>query len=151
MTKSEINEFTKRIAQSNKTQLIVITYEIIVNYIESAQNSGSDRDFIYNIQKAQQFLNDLTSALDYSYELSYDLLSLYSFANRCFVKSIARKQDCNLDTIKNMMLKLRESFEKVSREDKSGPVIKGAEPVYAGITYGKGSLNEMVPPGSTYN
>lgn len=151
MTKDEIKEFSMRIAQSNKTQLVVISYEIIVNYIESAQSSEDEKDFIFNIQKAQQFLNDLTSALDYSYEISYDLLSLYSYANRCFVKSIAKKQQCDLDTVKNMMLKLRESFEKVSKEDKSGPVIKNVEPVYAGMTYGKNSLNETVSPGSTYN
>lgn len=151
MTKDEIKEFSMRIAQSNKTQLVVISYEIIVNYIESAQSSENEKDFIFNIQKAQQFLNDLTSALDYSYEISYDLLSLYSYANSCFVKSIAKKQQCDLDTVKNMMLKLRESFEKVSKEDKSGPVIKNVEPVYAGITYGKNSLNETVSPGSTYN
>jgi len=151
MTKDEIKEFSMRIAQSNKTQLVVISYEIIVNYIESAKSSEDEKDFIFNIQKAQQFLNDLTSALDYSYEISYDLLSLYSYANRCFVKSIAKKQQCDLDTVKNMMLKLRESFEKVSKEDKSGPVIKNVEPVYAGMTYGKNSLNETVSPGSTYN
>lgn len=151
MTKDEIKEFSMRIAQSNKTQLVVISYEIIVNYIESAQSSEDEKDFIFNIQKAQQFLNDLTSALDYSYEISYDLLSLYSYANRCFAKSIAKKQQCDLDTVKNMMLKLRESFEKVSKEDKSGPVIKNVEPVYAGMTYGKNSLNETVSPGSTYN
>lgn len=151
MTKDEVNEFSKRIAQSNKTQLVVITYEIIVNYIDTAKSADSDRDFIYNLQKAQQFLNDLTSALDYSYELAYDLLGLYGFANRCITKSIARKEDCDLGTVRNMMLKLRESFEKVSREDKSGAVLKNVEPIYAGITYGPNSVDEITPPGSTYN
>lgn len=151
MTKNEINEFSKRIAQSNKTQLVVITYEIIVNYLDTAKSSENERDFIYNLQKAQQFLNDLISSLDYSYELSYDLLSLYGFANRSITKSIARNDDCDLETVKNMMLKLRDSFDKVSREDKSGAVLKNVEPVYAGITYGKNSVNEITAPGSTYN
>ena len=151
MTKDEINEFSKRIAQSNKTQLVVITYEIIVNYLDSAKASENERDFIHNLQKAQQFLNDLISSLDYSYELAYDLLSLYGFANRSITKSIARNEDCNLGTVRNMMVKLGESFEKISSEDKSGTVLKNVKPVYAGITYGKNSINEITPPGSTYN
>ena len=151
MTRDEINQFSKRIAQSNKTQLVVVTYEIIVNYLDTAVESDSDRDYIYNLQKAQQFLNNLTSALDYSYEISYDLLSLYSYANRCITMSIAKKENCDLDMVKNMMLKLKESFDKISREDESGSVMKNADTVYAGITYGKGSLNEMTEPGSTYN
>lgn len=154
MTKEEINNYSLRISQCNKTQLIAITYEIIVNYLESAfeaEKAKNEREFIYNLQKAQQFVNDLTSALDYSYEISYDLLSLYSYANKCLTKSIVRKENCDLITIRNMMNQLRDCFDKVSKEDKSGVLMKNSEPVYAGLTYGRTSLNEVAERGSTYN
>lgn len=146
MTKEEIKGFSMRISQSNKTQIVAITYEIIVNYIDSAIeafNNGDDRGFIYNLQKAQQFVNDLTSALDYSCEISYDLLSLYSFANRCLIGSIAGMKDDNLGCVKRMMQKLGKAFEEISIKDESGSVMGNADAVYAGLTYGKESLNEM--------
>ena len=50
-----------------------------------------------------------------------------------------------------MMSKLKDSFEKISNEDNSGAVMKGSGAVYAGLTYGKGDINEITDPGSTYN
>ena len=35
-----------------------------------------------------------------------------------------------------------QSFEKLSEQDDSGPVMSNAQSVYAGLTYGKGTLNE---------
>ena len=150
MTKEEIKNFSMRISQSNKTQIVVISYEIIINYIDSAIedfDKGDERGFVHNLQKAQQFVNDLTSALDYSCKISYDLLSLYSFANRCLIHSIAGKKKDNLDSVRNMMDKLRDSFDKISSQDTSGSAMENADTVYAGLTYGREALDE-VPAGN---
>ena len=40
-----------------------------------------------------------------------------------------------LDTVLSMLLKLRKSFYEVSRQDTTGPVMRNAEQVYAGLTY----------------
>lgn len=146
MTKEEIKNYSMRISQSNKTQIVVISYEIIINYINSAledYDKGDDRGFVRNLQKAQQFVNDLTSALDYSCKISYDLLSLYSFANRCIIHCIAGKKKDNLEFICDMMNRLRESFDKISSKDTSGSAMQNADTVYAGLTYGRESLDEI--------
>lgn len=154
MTKEEINEFSKRIAQSNKTQLVAVTYDIILNYINSATDSleeGSYRAYVQDLHKAQQLIDNLIASLDFKYELSYELLSLYGYANKCIAKSTVRKKNCDLNVVTDMMSKLKESFEKISNEDNSGTVMKGSGAVYAGLTYGKGDINEITDPGSTYN
>ena len=38
---------------------------------------------------------------------------------------------------------LHESFEKIAQEDTSETVMKNSQQVYAGLTYGKGTLNEV--------
>ena len=38
---------------------------------------------------------------------------------------------------------LLESFEEVARQDESGPVMENTQQIYAGLTYGKDSLNEV--------
>ena len=63
MTKEEKNVFSLRIANSSKTELIVITYDIIVNYVNAATHAYSVEDLdlvVFNLQKAKQFLNNLS-------------------------------------------------------------------------------------------
>lgn len=38
---------------------------------------------------------------------------------------------------------MKESFEEIAKQDTSGPVMENSQQVYAGLTYGKGSLNEV--------
>ena len=42
----------------------------------------------------------------------------------------------------DMIKELRESYEKISSQDTSAPIMENAQTVYAGLTYGKDSLNE---------
>ena len=44
--------------------------------------------------------------------------------------------------------KLLIGYKKVSEEDTSGPVMKNTQQVYAGLTYGRGTLNEMYVNGN---
>ena len=147
MDKEKIKEFSMRISQSNRTQIVVITYEIIINYLDSGKvclDNNNVTEFVFNIKKARQFVNQLSSALDFRYNISYELMSLYMFANECLVKSEVKREDVNLDTVRNMMVKLKEAFEKVSEQDKSGMAIQGGEKVYAGLTYGKNAKGTVV-------
>ena len=41
-----------------------------------------------------------------------------------------------------MLKKLQKSFEELSKTDTSGKAFKNAQEVYAGLTYGRGTLNE---------
>ena len=45
-----------------------------------------------------------------------------------------------------------ESFEQVAKQDTSGAVMANTQQIYAGLTYGKGTLNEvsMSLDGNTY-
>ncbi len=147
MTKSELKDFSLRIAASSKTGLVVITYDIIINYINSAKVSLENEDideFRFNLKKAKQFIDDLSSNLDMRFEISYNLMQLYVYANDCILKSGIEKDTQKLDSIIEMMLKLKDSFEEVSKSDMSGKMMNPNEQVYAGLTYGPNSqLDEI--------
>lgn len=148
MTKEEMKGYSLRITQSSKSQLVVITYEIIVNYLNAANEAfkaGRTEDFIFNIKKAKHFVDNLISSLDLTYQLSLELLSIYLFINRSLVEAIVKKKDSQIEKLVCIMDKLRAGFEEISKEDKSGPVIKDAPKVYAGLTYSKDKLNEYTP------
>ena len=54
-----------------------------------------------------------------------------------------QKQPELLDGVAEIFEKLLTGYQKVSEEDTSGPVMKNTQQVYAGLTYGRGTLNEM--------
>ena len=148
MTKEEKNVFSLRIANSSKTELIVITYDIIVNYLDAATHAYAVEDLdlvVFNLQKAKQFLNNLSSCLNFEYGISYELMNLYIYINNCLVRDITKRKPESVEIIKSVIDKLRESFDTVSEQDTSGRVMKNSERVYVGYTYGRTStLNEVI-------
>lgn len=146
MTKEDIRDFSMKITQCSKTGLVVITYEIIENYLNSAIECHKKMDiegFRFNIKKAKQFLNDLSSSLDFNYKISFDLMSLYMFINNRLVSASVRKSVDLLDECLNIISSLKSAFGKIEGEDKRGKVMPNSDQVYVGLTYGKGSkLNE---------
>ena len=58
MTKEDISVFSIRIAQGSKTDLVVITYEIIIKYLETAKIEFQDENkdkFLFNIKNTPLF------------------------------------------------------------------------------------------------
>ena len=50
--------------------------------------------------------------------------------------------------IKLLIEKLKKGFEEVAKQDNSPAVMEHTETIYAGLTYGKDSLNETVDIGN---
>ena len=147
MTREEIQGFTAKISQCNRTELVVISYDIMKVYIRDAKKALAAEDeklFIWNIKKAKSMLEELMNALDFNYpQVTNNLMSLYLFIQSRFNKCIFKKQDVNLDVVVRIVDKLQAGFAEVAKEDTSGPVMENTATIYAGITYGKGTLNEM--------
>ena len=145
MTKEEINEYSYRVTQASKTELIVIMYEMAGNYMRDAVAAFDVEDFeLYrdNLKKAQRVINKLSASLDMNIRISKDLFGLYLYMNNTIVKASIRKDKEELEMIMLMLDKLGSAFEKVSVEDISGPVMKNTQQVYAGLTYSNDGLNE---------
>ncbi len=147
MTNDELKVFQARVVASSKSELIGITYEIIINYLETAKISYRTEkieEFIFNVKKARQVLNNLSSSLDFHYELSNQLMSIYMFMTKSFSRAIAKKDSSEIDADIRMLNKLKDAFNQVAQQDKSGSAMNNGEIVYAGLTYGRNSLNEFV-------
>lgn len=146
MKQEELNAYSVRVTQANKTQLVVITYEVILNSIVSAKEAYKNQDwFAYNkdLKRAQKLLNELMGALDFKFRLSFELMSLYQFCGTCIVKGMYQKTVNELDTVEGVISRLQAAFEIVAKQDLSAPVMQNTQAIYAGLTYGKHSLNEV--------
>lgn len=146
MTKEEIQIYTRRITNGNRTDLVVTTYDIILTYFHDARSALSTKNeeqFIWNLKKATDFINELIHALDCQYQLGKDLLVLYRYIQDIITQCIRKKSADKLDSAEKVITKLKSSFAEVAKQDHSGPVIQHGGQVYAGITYGRGTLNEL--------
>lgn len=145
MTKDLIQAYTTRITQASKTELIVIIYEIILEDMKAAKLSYQDSDiesYTKELKHGQRFLNELMGTLNYKYNLSYALLRLYIFVNKTIITAIYKKAPDKLDEAEIVLEKLYNAFKEISKDDTSGPVMQNTQQLYAGLTYGKGVLNE---------
>lgn len=147
MTKQKLKDYGIKVSQASRTELVVIMYDIATEYLDDAldaYNAGNTDSFRQYLRKAKNFINELSSSLDMKYQVSSQLFSIYLFMNNALIRADIRNDVSEIDRIKMMLIKLRNSFDKVSREDNSGPVMTNSDQVYAGLTYSKESLNENV-------
>ena len=145
MTKEYKQQFTLRITQANKTELIVILYEIVLAYMEDAEsalNQGDITEFREALRKVRICFGELIASLNLEYELAARLLSLYLYCNRELTKADIRKTKEPLVHINSVISKLLAAYRELAGQDKSGPVMQNSQTVYAGLTYGKNSLSE---------
>lgn len=144
MNKDSIQAYSKRIAQANRSQLVVITYEIIIEYMSDAQRVFAEdrKKFEHALSKAQDFLKELIVSLDFEYKVSQELMSIYIFVNKMLIEAKQKNSIENMPRVQKIMEDLLESFRKVSEQDVSNPVMQNIQKVYAGLTYGKNDINE---------
>lgn len=138
--------YTARISQANKSELVVIIYELMLDSIRLAKEGFQKGDLELadrELKRAQGFLQEMRGSLDFQYEISAKLASLYRYVNEQLIQSIVKRKAVNLDTCEKVLKGLMESFEEVAKQDHSAPVMENTQQVYAGLTYGKGSLNEV--------
>lgn len=145
MKKEDIQTFTARVTQASKSELIVILYEMVLTEIKQAKEAYEHTDmdtFDRELKKAQKYVSELMSGLDYQYAVSYDLMSLYLYVSKRIVTAIMKRLPASLDSAEVVLNRLLTGFEGVSKADSSGPMMRNTQQVYAGLTYGKGTLNE---------
>ncbi|MBQ8591562.1 MAG: flagellar protein FliS [Lachnospiraceae bacterium] len=144
MVKELKQEYTRRITQANKTQLIVILYEMFLTYTKDAREvcAESRIEFRENIRKARGCLDELMASLDFEYEISMNLLQLYLYANRELIHADIRNNPKRLDEADKVIRGLHEAYVQLAALDTSAPVMENTQTIYAGLTYGKNTLTE---------
>lgn len=147
MTKELKQEYTLRITQANKTQLITILYEMVLIYIDEAEAALSEDDraeYKSAIRKIRGCMNELTASLNLEYDLAQNLLQLYLYVNRELVQASVHNEKENLEHIRLVIGELQKAYKKIENQDVSGPVMGNTQTVYAGLTYGRNTLTENI-------
>lgn len=147
MTKELKQEYTLRITQANKTQLITILYEMVILYVDEAEDAlaaGDKVAYKSAIRKIRGCMNELTASLHFEYELARNLLQLYLYVNRELVKASSHYDKDSLEHVRLVIGQLRDAYAQIESRDTSGPVMGNTQTVYAGLTYGRNTLTENI-------
>lgn len=145
MDKEQIVDFNRRISQSNRSELVVIMYDIFFAYTADAKmasEQGAHGDYKDAIHSAQAVLDRLMAALNFEYPVSRDLYKLYQFSKRELARALYENRLEGVLEAEKILKKLRASFVEVAAQDTSGPLMSNTQQVVAGMTYGRGSLTE---------
>lgn len=154
MNQEQRKEYTARVAQANRSELVVIIYELFLLAMDEAEKAfqkGELSEGVKEVKRAEGFLQELMGSLDHRYAIAEELMRLYRYVYEQLIFSVIRRKMVNGETVREVMSKLKEAFIEVAKQDHSGPVMENTQQIYAGLTYGKGSLNEVLLTGNEYN
>lgn len=145
MTKEQIQEFTRRTTQENHSGLILVLCDIVRTYTNDALTAyaaGDSDGYMTNVEAARRAHNELMDCFDAANYHGRKVLSVLRYIYGQYVISAIKREPIDLDRCMEMLDSLRVSFEHLHSIDPEGPVMKNTHQVYAGLTYGKGMLNE---------
>ena len=145
MENSVKQEFTRRLSQCNGGALIVIMYDIVFSYMDDAKaahNDGNYATYKEAVKKAQAGIEQLKDALNFKYEISKELFSLYVYSSNALAKAIYQNRLDGILEAEKVLKNLYAGFCEAAKSDTSGPLMCNTQQVYAGITYGRNDLNE---------
>ena len=145
MTKEQKQEFTRRIAQANKTELVIILYDIFLTYAQDALDAANQVDignYHTYIKRAKDTIAELMQSINPESSIAGNYRSLYGFMLRQLTRADSSKETELIRQIQTMVLSMKDAYKKVCEKDQSAPVMDNAQTVYAGLTYGRGELNE---------
>ncbi len=149
MTKEAVTTYTMQITQANSSKLLCIAYSIWLDFAHDVTTYYEKQDFDaykQSLKKLQKVNQEIINMLSRENAVAQDVKTIHFFANRKIVDSILKKEPVELDRLIVMMEKLKLAFEEISKQDFDEPLMQNTQQVYAGLTYGRGTLNESMDP-----
>ncbi len=145
MTSEIKRQFTFRISQANPTEMIVILYEMTLQYLSDAAESAQQKNYAEyreNVRRARNCVSELLQSLHMEYEPAGALRQLYLYCIRRLSQAEVRWHTELLQETAGIITPLRDAYRQIAPQNTAGPVMKNTQTVYAGLTYGKNTLTE---------
>ncbi len=143
-----------RILNANDTQLVELLYEGFIATSKSAIDHIENKD-IENLTRAankdREILTELLATLDGNSEIANNLRQLYIYLNKLVTEAEVKRDKSKLEEAIRVATPLYEAWKELGdKEDTELSNIQSANTsvkmpsIVAGMTYGKGQLNDYV-------
>ncbi len=135
-------DFMRRISQANATGLVVILYDMFLTYTDDALASKPrEAAFMSAVSHARQVLIELRRSLHMEHDIARRTYEIYRYVDRRLSMAQVRREAEPVKEVQGFMQRLRDAYAEAVKGDTSEPLMKNAETVYAGMTYGKTDIN----------
>ncbi|MBR3526013.1 MAG: flagellar protein FliS [Lachnospiraceae bacterium] len=145
MTDEVKQGFIMRISQANKSRLVEIVYDMFLSYTrEALAQDAKSESYHRAVSHARGCLSELIDSVhreSEAAELAANYYNLYRFAERQLILADLRRDPELLKEPLSIMQRLRDAWAEVAKQDKSAPLMKNTDVVYAGMTYGPGDVS----------
>ena len=114
MDREAIKTYSYRISQATRSELVVIVYDIIRDYLKDAVSTSDNAVFKEKLHMAMRGIDQLITGLDMQYELSGNLYVLYNYMKRTLIGAQVSYDKNVVNSIYDMLGQLRQSFRACS-------------------------------------
>lgn len=118
-----LNPYQKYQQQSVMTmtrgEMLIQLYDGVIKNLNAVKQFNNEKKYAEaNVaaQKAQKILNYLDSTLDFKYEISNNLSSLYDYFNYRIVEANMHKDNVPIDEVLQMVTDLRDTFIQADKK-----------------------------------
>lgn len=151
MKETMVKDFQNKIINANQLDLLLINYEMLFVTIDEAINAiEADEKETFNkaMGSSNRLLRELSDNLDFNYNIAKELMAIYIFISKQLIDaSISYKTEPLISAKELLNILYTGWMEASAKETDKKPMISNGQKVYAGLTYGKGTLNETVYQG----
>lgn len=140
MTGEQIQTFTYRISNANKTEMITILYDMGAVYLEDAIAALEKEDvkqFRTEINRAKDVLHELIASINTATSLGRIFLGLYVFYGETLTKAYLDCDKASAEHVRDMFIRLSQGYTVAAARDNSGAVMGNTQKVYSGLTYNR--------------
>ena len=141
-----VSDYVARIGNASPAGLVAITYELILAHVEDAiKNTDCESEFTRHVELSTELLGTLIDALNMDYELSRTLFPLYIYTNRLLINAKLTGKTGPLEDVRKILLPLYTGWHELAETtDDMEPAMENSQKIFAGLTYGRGELNEYI-------
>lgn len=142
-----------RVANANDAQLVAIVYQGLISTLNSAKehiNTENKEELNKSIDKSREILAELLATLQGDSEIANNLRSIYMYVNRSVTEAELKGDITKIDEAIRAINPLYEAWQELGERDEKDIVdglssaSKKGPAIVAGMTYGKGQLNDYV-------
>lgn len=129
MINSPYQKYQQAQAQTaSKPKLLIMLYDGAIRFVKAGIEGISQKDLEKannNLCKAQAIINELISALDYTYPISNDLLRVYEYMQHRLIEANVYKKVPQAQEVLEYLMDLREAWVEASKSQGLGAVQDG--------------------------
>lgn len=144
-----------RIANANDAQLVEIMHEGLISTaksgIEHIEN-GNKTELNSSINKIREILAELLATTEGDSEIADNLKSIYIYLNKLVTEAEIKQDKAKLEEAIKVVTPIYEAWQELGEKEATGtdddpeitPAPTKTPSIVAGMTYGKGQLNDYV-------